>query len=159
MYSSKLSTPIGDMVIEANDQEVYFIGFPENIPNEAPNSVSELAKEQFKQYFEGKRHHFDFPMVQPGTDFQQQVWQELRSIDAGKPISYTALSKMMKNPLAIRAIASANGKNNLMIAVPCHRVIGSNGDLVGFSAGLWRKKWLLEHEIKMMGIGQSSLAL
>ncbi|HQS06268.1 MAG TPA: methylated-DNA--[protein]-cysteine S-methyltransferase, partial [Daejeonella sp.] len=98
-----------------------------------------------------------FPMAQPGTDFQQKVWDELRRIDAGKPISYAALAKRMKNPLAIRAIASANGRNNLMIAVPCHRVIGSNGDLVGFSAGLWRKKWLLEHEAKMTSIGQSSL--
>ena len=159
IFISKLASPIGDLVIEANDREVYFIGFPENIPDEASNSLSELAKEQFRQYFEGKRQHFDFPMSQLGTDFQQQVWKELKTIDAGKPISYTALSKKMKNPFAIRAIASANGKNKLMIAVPCHRVIGSNGDLVGFSGGLWRKKWLLEHEAKMMGIGQSKLTL
>ncbi len=147
------------MVIEANEHEICAIGFPADLPLESPNKLSEMAKEQFKEYFEKKRKYFDFPMAQPGTDFQQKVWDELRRIDAGKPISYSALAKRMKNPLAIRAIASANGRNNLMIAVPCHRVIGSNGDLVGFSAGLWRKKWLLEHEAKMTSIGQSSLNL
>ncbi len=145
------------MVIEASEQEIYAIGFPAELPLENPNELSEMAKEQFIEYFEGNRKHFDFPMAQPGTDFQQKVWDELRRIDAGNPISYAALAKRMKNPLAIRAIASANGRNNLMIAVPCHRVIGSNGDLVGFSAGLWRKKWLLEHEAKMTSTGQSSL--
>lgn len=108
-------------------------------------------------YFAGKRMNFDFPMVQTGTDFQQKVWEELSKINAGIPISYAALAKRMKNPLAIRAIASANGRNNLMIAIPCHRVIGSNGDLVGFSAGLWRKKWLLEHEAKITSAGQTTL--
>lgn len=145
------------MVIEASEHDICAVGFPDELPLENPNELSERAKEQFREYFEKKRKHFDFPMVQPGTDFQQKVWNELRKIDAGKPISYAALAKRMKNPLAIRAIASANGRNNLMIAVPCHRVIGSNGDLVGFSAGLWRKKWLLEHEAKMTSLGQSSL--
>jgi methylated-DNA-[protein]-cysteine S-methyltransferase len=159
MFFSILNSPIGQMVIEANEHEICAIGFPADLPLESPNKLSEMAKEQFKEYFEKKRKYFDFPMAQPGTDFQQKVWDELRRIDAGKPISYSALAKRMKNPLAIRAIASANGRNNLMIAVPCHRVIGSNGDLVGFSAGLWRKKWLLEHEAKMTSIGQSSLNL
>lgn len=159
MYISTLDSPIGKLTIEASDQEVFFIGFPETSSETKTNPLSELAKSQFIQYFEGSRHEFDFPMSQAGTEFQQEVWKELRKINAGKPISYAALSKKMNKPLAIRAIASANGKNKLMIAVPCHRVIGSNGDLVGFSGGLWRKKWLLEHEAKMMGIGQSSLIL
>jgi methylated-DNA-[protein]-cysteine S-methyltransferase len=157
MFFSILNSPIGQMVIEANEREICAIGFPAELPLESPNELSEMAKEQFREYFEEKRKYFDFPMAQAGTDFQQKVWDELRRIDAGKPISYAALAKRMKNPLAIRAIASANGRNNLMIAVPCHRVIGSNGDLVGFSAGLWRKKWLLEHEAKMTSIGQSLL--
>ncbi len=157
MYSSSLSTPIGQLVIRANDKEIFFIGFPEDVPLDPSNSITEQALIQFQEYFDGKCYYFDFPVAQPGTDFQQQVWKELLNIQAGKPISYAALSKKMDNPLAIRAIASANGKNNLMIIVPCHRVIGSNGDLTGFSAGLWRKKWLLEHEIKMTGIGQSAL--
>lgn len=157
MFFSILNSPIGQLVIEANEREICALGFPAELPLENPNELSEIAKEQFREYFEEKRKYFDFPMAQPGTDFQQKVWDELRRIDAGKPISYAALAKRMKNPLAIRAIASANGRNNLMIAIPCHRVIGSNGDLVGFSAGLWRKKWLLEHEAKMTSIGQASL--
>jgi len=158
MYSSLLDTQIGKLVIKSNDQEVFFVGFPSEIPDETPNQVSLYALEQFKSYFNGISCSFDFKMKQPGTPFQQSVWHELTKIDAGKPISYAQLSKLMNNPLAIRAIASANGKNNLMIVVPCHRVIGSNGDLVGFGGGLWRKKWLLDHEAKMLGIGQSSLA-
>jgi len=157
MFYSILDSPIGKMVIEANENEICSINFPSNIPLEYPNEISELAKKQFIEYFDGKRMNFDFPMAQAGTDFQQKVWEELMKIDAGTPISYAALAKRMKNPLAIRAIASANGRNNLMIAIPCHRVIGSNGDLVGFSAGLWRKKWLLEHEARMSSVGQTNL--
>jgi methylated-DNA-[protein]-cysteine S-methyltransferase len=82
------------------------------------------------------------------------VWQNLLSIDYGTTISYAQLSNQMKSPLAIRAIASANGKNNLLIVVPCHRVIGSDGSLTGYAGGLWRKQWLLEHEATTLGIGQ-----
>lgn len=159
MFFSILDSPIGQLVIEGSGNEICAIGFPSEIPKAYPNEISELAKVQFMEYFAGKRMHFDFPMIQVGTDFQQKVWEELRKIEAGTPISYVNLAKRMKNPLAVRAIASANGRNNLMIAIPCHRVIGSNGDLVGFSAGLWRKKWLLEHEAAMSSIGQTSLTL
>lgn len=159
MYISLIDSPIGQMLIEANELHVFAIGFPVEKAEEKPNIISELAKEQFRQYFEGKRLIFDFPILQQGTDFQQKVWDELRRIGPGKTITYSALAKRLNNPLAIRAIASANGRNNLMIAVPCHRVIGINGDLVGFSAGLWRKKWLLEHEVNITQSGQSSLIL
>lgn len=158
-YVSILQTPIGSLVIEAGDNEVYCIGFKDEITKESPNLITEKAKEQLHKYFEGKRSSFDFPVAQSGTDFQQLVWKELTNIQAGKPISYIALSKRMNNPLAIRAIASANGKNKLMIIIPCHRVIGLNGDLVGYAGGLWRKKWLLEHEARMTGIGQTVLSL
>lgn len=157
-FVSILQTPIGSLVIEANETEIHVIGFKDDIKDESPNDLTEKAKEQLTQYFDGQRYEFDFPIEQAGTDFQQSVWKELLKISAGKPISYTTLSEKMNNPLAIRAIASANGKNKLMIVIPCHRVIGSNGDLVGYAGGLWRKKWLLEHEAKMTGIGQTVLA-
>lgn len=157
MYVSVLSTPIGQMVIKANNKAIYFIGFPESVPDEIPNELTQLASAQFAEYFNGTRRHFDFAIDQPGSDFQQTVWKELLNIEIGKPISYAILSKKMNNPLAIRAIAAANGKNNLMIAVPCHRVIGSNGDLVGYAGGLSRKKWLLNHETIITQIGQSAL--
>lgn len=145
------------MLIRANTDTVYYIGFPDVLPEILPNKISEKAALQMDEYFQGQRQHFDFPFQQQGTEFQQTVWKELLNIDPGKPMSYSALSKKMNNPLAIRAIAAANGKNNLMIVVPCHRVIGHDGQLVGYAGGIWRKKWLLEHEVQLTKTGQSFL--
>lgn len=108
-----------------------------------------LAIEQMIQYFSGQRRVFDFPINQEGTEFQQRVWQELSSIPFGKTISYLDLAKRLGDTKVIRAAASANGRNNIAIVVPCHRVIGSKSDLVGYAGGLWRKRWLLEHENKI----------
>jgi len=101
---------------------------------------------QLQEYFKGERKAFDFKINPQGTEFQQKVWQELLRIPFGKTMSYLDLSKKLGDVKAIRAVASANGKNPLWIVVPCHRVIGSNGSLTGYAGGLWRKKWLLEHE-------------
>lgn len=157
MFSASIQTPIGTITIKADDDHVYSVSSKEDEAEENPSPLTGLASQQLLEYFEGKRHIFDFPVAQKGTPFQQKVWTELLAIPPGYPISYAALSRRMGNPLAIRAIASANGKNNLMIVVPCHRVIGSSGELVGYAGGLWRKKWLLEHEARMMGIGQATL--
>ncbi|WP_454803031.1 methylated-DNA--[protein]-cysteine S-methyltransferase [Mucilaginibacter phyllosphaerae] len=113
---------------------------------------------QLKEYFAGKRKDFDLPLKQKGSDFQQIVWQELLKIPYGTTITYNRQSQKMNNPLAIRAIAAANGKNDLWVIVPCHRVIGSNGSLTGYAGGLWRKQWLLQHEARIMGTGQTKLA-
>ena len=110
-----------------------------------PNSLSECVS-QLREYFDGQRQHFDFKLNPQGTDFQQKVWQELLNIPFGKTLSYLDLSKKLGDVKAIRAVASANGKNPLWIVVPCHRVIGTDGSLTGYAGGLWRKKWLLEHE-------------
>lgn len=115
------------------------------------------AAEQLDEYFAGERKEFDLPIKQPGSQFQQNVWQCLLTIGYGKTISYQQQSRIMNNPLAIRAIAANNGKNDLAIIVPCHRVIGSDGSLTGYAGGLWRKKWLLEHEARISGVGQTSL--
>jgi methylated-DNA-[protein]-cysteine S-methyltransferase len=106
--------------------------------------------EQLIQYFQGQRRIFDFPISQEGTPFQQSVWTELTAIPFGKTLSYLELSRRLGDTMAIRAAASANGANNIVIVVPCHRVIGSKRDLVGYGGGLWRKKWLLDHETKIM---------
>ncbi len=124
---------------------------------DAPTPLLKIAIKQLDEYFAGERKVFDFPIKQAGSTFQQEVWQCLLNISYGKTISYLQQSKMMNNPLAIRAIASSNGKNDLAIIVPCHRVIGSDGSLTGYAGGLWRKKWLLEHEAKVLGIGQTKL--
>lgn len=155
MYCSTLETPLGLMIVKSTGEDLSFIGFDIDDYELNPSNSTELVKLQMQEYFNGERLNFDFTLQQPGSEFQKSVWTELTKIEAGKPISYAALSRKMNSPLAIRAIAAANGKNKLMIAVPCHRVIGSNGDLVGYAAGLWRKKWLLEHEAKITGMGQS----
>jgi methylated-DNA-[protein]-cysteine S-methyltransferase len=103
---------------------------------------------QLDEYFAGKRTEFTVPFAQVGTEFQQGVWKELCNIPYAKTISYLELSKRIGNIKAIRAVGTANGNNSICIIVPCHRVIGSNGDLVGYGGDLWRKKWLLEHEAK-----------
>lgn len=106
----------------------------------------QIAVTQLEEYFLGVRTHFDFQINPKGTDFQQKVWQELLKIPFGKTMSYMDLAKKLGDVKAIRAVASANGKNPLWIVVPCHRVIGTDGSLTGYAGGLWRKKWLLEHE-------------
>ena len=101
------------------------------------------------EYFAGKRKKFDLRLTFSGSTFQRKVWGELMNIPFGKHISYLTLSKRIENIGAIRAVGSANGHNKVCIVVPCHRVIGSNGDLVGYGGDLWRKKWLLDHEAKI----------
>jgi methylated-DNA-[protein]-cysteine S-methyltransferase len=118
-----------------------------NIEFTEPSSpVIKKCIKELDEYFNGKRKHFTVHTLQAGTDFQQKVWKELCNIPYGRTISYMDLSKKIGDPKATRAVAKANGINSISIVVPCHRVIGSNGDLIGYSGELWRKKWLLEHE-------------
>lgn len=112
---------------------------------EIPESLAKCVN-QLREYFDGNRQTFDFKTNQKGTPFQHKVWNELCQIPFGKTITYLELAKRLGDPKVIRAAASTNGKNKLWIAVPCHRVIGSDGSLTGYAGGLWRKKWLLEHE-------------
>lgn len=113
------------------------------------SAVIKACIKQLDEYFAGKRTEFTVHVSQVGTDFQQQVWEELVKIPFGRTISYLELSKRIGNVKAIRAVGTANGNNSVCIIVPCHRVIGANGDLVGYGGDLWRKKWLLEHENKI----------
>ncbi len=101
---------------------------------------------QLDEYFTGNRKKFDLKLNPQGTTFQQSVWKELLNIPFGKSRTYLEQTKQLGNPKAIRAVASANGKNPIWIIIPCHRVIGSDGSLTGYAGGVWRKKWLLEHE-------------
>ncbi len=111
--------------------------------------VIKTCIKQLDEYFAGKRTAFTVHTAQTGTEFQQTVWKALCNIPYGRTISYHELSKRIGNVKAIRAVGTANGNNSISIIVPCHRVIGSNGDLVGYGGDLWRKKWLLEHEGKI----------
>jgi methylated-DNA-[protein]-cysteine S-methyltransferase len=152
-------TPVGSCQITEEDGFITRIHILD-ATHEATEPETALLRQvmkQFDEYFAGARNTFDFPIKQPGSDFQQLVWQQLLKIEFGKTITYSQQSLLMNSPLAIRAIAAANGKNNLWIVVPCHRVIGSNGNLTGYAGGLWRKKWLLEHEARITGTGQTTL--
>jgi len=161
METAYYKTPIGIARLTEEDDfitTIYMLDEEFEIkPPQTP--ILKEAIKQLDEYFAGERKVFDLPIKQKGSAFQQQVWEELSKIAYGNTISYMQQSKLMNNPLGIRAIASANGKNNLIIVIPCHRVIGSDGSLTGFGCGIWRKKWLLEHEARVIGTGQTKLDL
>lgn len=149
-YTAYYASPLGQLKIVCTDEHVREAIFM-NDAVESPNDEAPLLAQciqQLDEYFSGNRRVFELPLQQAGTDFQQKVWQLLLQIPFGKTLSYNTLSKQYGDVKAIRAVASANGKNNLAIVVPCHRVVGTNQSLTGYAGGLWRKKWLLEHEAK-----------
>ena len=147
METCFIQSPLGITKIVGDENGVSIISILEQgEPSKKIPKQLEKAVTQLNEYFEGQRQNFDFTINPKGTDFQQKVWQELRNIPFGKTVSYLDLSKKLGDVKAIRAVASANGKNPLWIVVPCHRVIGTDGSLTGYAGGLWRKKWLLEHE-------------
>lgn len=148
MEKAIINTPLGLTEIQGDENgisKIYIRDEDVEITSKIPSKLKE-AVIQLQEYFEGKRTHFTFLLHPSGTEFQKKVWQELLNIPFGKTCSYLELSKKMGDVKAIRAVAAANGKNPLWIVVPCHRVIGSDGSLTGYAGGLWRKKWLLEHE-------------
>ncbi len=113
---------------------------------EEDTEVLKEARKQFNEYFDHKRKIFDLPLLLVGTDFQKSVWQELLQIPFGSTASYRDLAQNLGNEKAVRAVANANGANAISIVIPCHRIIGSNGDLTGYAGGLSTKKKLLELE-------------
>lgn len=148
MQTVYIQTPIGIAAITGDENGVSRISALDSHPEislEIPEFLQEPV-DQLHDYFDGKRTDFTFPLNPSGTDFQKKVWNSLLEIPFGKTTTYLAQSKQLGDVKAIRAVASANGKNPLWIVVPCHRVIGSDGSLTGYAGGLWRKKWLLEHE-------------
>jgi methylated-DNA-[protein]-cysteine S-methyltransferase len=148
MESVIIKTPIGFTEIKGDENgisKIYVLDESEELSTIIPNDLIE-AVTQLQEYFIGKRTEFTFKLNPKGTEFQKKVWQELLQIPYGKTCSYLELSKKLGDVKAIRAVASANGKNPLWIVIPCHRVIGTDGSLTGYAGGLWRKKWLLEHE-------------
>jgi len=148
MEQAHIKTPLGVTLIEGDENgiaKIWVLNDDVPVSNLIPDILQNAVK-QMEEYFEGKRNTFDFPLNPQGTDFQKKVWKALLEIPFGKTTSYQELSIQLGDVKAIRAVASANGKNPLWIVVPCHRVIGSDGSLTGYAGGLWRKKWLLEHE-------------
>lgn len=158
----EIDTPLGPMMAGATDTGICILEFTNRIRLE--KEIDELQKilkttmipgrnahldqleQELKAYFDGKRKTFDVSLHTPGNDFAQAVWNSLREIPYGKTCSYKEQAEKMNNPKAIRAIASTNGRNRLAIIIPCHRVIGTNGSMTGYAAGVDKKKWLLKFE-------------
>jgi methylated-DNA-[protein]-cysteine S-methyltransferase len=148
MEQANIKTPLGSCLIEGDANgvsKIWVLDEDAPVSDVIPPSLQEAAS-QLKDYFSGNRNTFDLKINPHGTEFQKKVWQALLEIPFGKTMSYHQLSVKLGDVKAIRAVASANGRNPLWIVVPCHRVIGSDGSLTGYAGGLWRKKWLLEHE-------------
>lgn len=167
MYSREIKSPFGELILGAYNGELLLCDWKyrkmrttidkrikeglglTDIDSRIRGNDTEIieeTKQQLAQYFEGERTEFDLPIRTIGTDFQKEVWIALQQIPFGETRSYLQLSQELGNPKAIRAVAAANGANALSIVIPCHRIIGSNGELTGYAGGLNAKKKLLELE-------------
>jgi methylated-DNA-[protein]-cysteine S-methyltransferase len=148
MESIQFKSTLGVIEITGDDAGIQTIRIQEEqqIRERPIPKALEASVEQLKEYIEGSRTTFTFLMNPKGTEFQKQVWEILLTIPFGKTLPYIEVAQIYGNTKAVRAVAAAIGKNPILVAVPCHRVIGSNGSLVGFAAGLEKKKWLLENE-------------
>lgn len=154
LYRKEIKTPLGDMIVIADDKALRFLDFkdrgntpiiPETLED---NTVIKLLTSELEAYFAGTLKSFTTPIKLDGTDFQCEAWEALRSIPYGETRSYQNQAEKIGKPTAFRAVANANGQNKLSIIVPCHRVIRSNASLGGYGGGIDRKKWLLKHERK-----------
>ncbi len=153
LSTSCCSSPIGTLTVTASDTGLCSVLFTDdNDPQEetrfAPSANAIVAQTilQLQEYFQSGRKTFDIPLSPGGSTFQQQVWQELVKIPFGKTSTYSAIAQQLNNPLSVRAVGTANGRNPIAIIVPCHRVIGADGTLTGYAGGLWRKEYLLRLE-------------
>lgn len=173
LFEAYVESPVGLVVIRGNKDYVVEVGFVGDLPmvrvsssdqhtpslprqssvpmasregNENLPEVLKMAVRQLEEYFVGKRLVFDFPMQIDGTSFQTEVWKALQEIPFGMTQSYGELAKKIGKPLASRAVGMANHRNKLGIVIPCHRVVGSNGKLVGYASGVDKKAWLLDWE-------------
>lgn len=149
LYYQHVDTPLGKLLAVGSEQELFGLSSTEQVQEgwecrETP--VLALVKEQLSEYFAGRRKEFSVPLSPRGTDFQKRVWEELRRIPCGETRTYGQIAAALGNPKASRAVGMANHSNPIMILIPCHRVIGSNGKLTGYAGGLWMKERLLELE-------------
>lgn len=161
---SNIKTPLGDMTAIAGDTHLMFLEFSDSRnydrkmkkmnsqfqvkKSSSLNSVTSKLQQELNDYFDGNLFEFKTPIAMEGTDFQQSTWQELVKIPYGETRSYKQQAISLNKPSAVRAVANANGMNQIAILIPCHRIIGSNGSLTGYAGGVDRKEWLLNHEQK-----------
>lgn len=158
-FISHYQSPIGLIEIKSKDEKICSVLFiePTNSLLESDSKVNQECISQLQAYFNGTLTHFNLPTEQSGTPFQNKVWNELLKIEYGSTTSYLEIAKKLGDEKSVRAIGTSNGKNQLLILFPCHRVIGSNGNLIGYAGGLDRKEWLLKHEIKFSKVKEGRL--
>jgi AraC family transcriptional regulator, regulatory protein of adaptative response / methylated-DNA-[protein]-cysteine methyltransferase len=164
MNISRIDSPLGPMIAGAVDEGLCLLEFAEDGMTgdilkllskrlhaeviHGPHDIIQTAGNQLEEFFKGTRREFTVPLYTPGTPFQQSVWNELQKVPYGQTISYRQQALAVGKPSAVRAVANANGMNRIVIIIPCHRIIGGDGSLTGYGGGLWRKKWLIDHEQK-----------
>lgn len=156
-----LETPLGAMIAVADSDALYMLEFfdRKGLPNElrrlqakrgaigvGRHAATDQIEAELSHYFAGTFSGFDTPIAQLGSDFTRSVWNALRNIPLGETRSYGEIAAIVGRPTASRAVARANGANQIAIVIPCHRVIGADGSLTGYGGGLWRKQWLIDHE-------------
>jgi methylated-DNA-[protein]-cysteine S-methyltransferase len=162
LFWNQIKTPVGDLFFVWKEEGVLLVSFIEGDYGEKLSDFirkdfriirsSSPVEEQLKEYFKGVRKNFDLNLVIDGTAYQQKVWKELSKVPYGKTISYGELAKRVGNPKGARSVGMAVHLNPIGIIIPCHRVIMSSGELGGYASGIVRKKWLLEHESRSIGI-------
>ena len=151
-YKGYYKSKLGLLEIVGLEQSIKAVTFVENEESDddfdkAKSSPAvEACLRQLDEYFQGNRQTFSLTLEPDGTEFQRTVWTQLTAIPFGQTVSYLDVAKNIGNEKAIRAVGAANGQNPIVIIIPCHRVIGSDGKLTGYGGGLWRKEWLLKHE-------------
>lgn len=148
-YRHFFKSPIGMIELTATESALLSLYFrdSEKMPSEKSTLPLLLeAEKQLNEYFNGTRCEFDLPLLPQGTDFQMRVWRELQNVQFGKTVSYQDIAVGLGDKNAVRAVGNANGKNPISVIIPCHRVIGRDGSLIGYGGGIWRKEWLLKHE-------------
>jgi methylated-DNA-[protein]-cysteine S-methyltransferase len=151
MFSTLHPSPVGDLLLRADgDGRLTELYLRHDSPATTGGPFDAIC-EQLDAYFAGALEAFDVPLAPTGTPFQQRVWDELTRIPFGETISYSELARRLGDPKLVRAVGLANGRNPISIVIPCHRVIGADGSLVGYGGGLERKQWLLEHEAVTSG--------
>jgi methylated-DNA-[protein]-cysteine S-methyltransferase len=140
---------IGWIKITGSEEGIFsleFIDDEEDLVQNQPHPSLQECIRQLDEYFRGQRQTFSLKLFPEGTDFQKRVWNELLKVPFGKTAAYSDIAASLGDKNAVRAVGSANGKNPISIIVPCHRIIGRDGNLIGYGGGLWRKEWLLKHE-------------
>jgi methylated-DNA-[protein]-cysteine S-methyltransferase len=151
VFTTLHPSPVGDILLRADADGRLSELYLRHDVTEAGDGPFDAAREQLDAYFAGELETFDLPLALHGTDFQRRVWAELARIPFAETISYKELALRLGDLKLVRAVGLANGRNPVSIVVPCHRVIGSDGTLVGYGGGLERKRWLLDHEAVASG--------